>query len=191
MTDAGPISSNSNSEIPDPNPDDPASYRGRAQGDGSDEHSRGQKTHLGADKKPTPLPENPAGAIGKLDAQKQHLVCNALTPNASQLLFELAKRGHYNHRDFEKNGVYLPDDASIADAIGALMHDGSHPPYNEFVSRMLDEIGREHQESLIKEGPPGENTWRETGEKVKKLQAEIAAAKLRIWKHWRVKEVLA
>lgn len=153
--------------------DNPSAYRKTTGLPDSGQHSMGKSNHKDAPTLPSPLPVNPAGAKGTLTSQVHHLIPNRLTPTASKYLADLALEGLYDHQSLKYNGVSLPNDKDIAEAIGAARHSGDHPAYSEFVSRMVDEIAAEETRLILEDGVHPEVARRQSAENIKKLQAYL------------------
>ena len=96
-----------------------------------------------------------------MDLDGHHLIPTAFCMYVSKILAKLQQEGFYNHKDFQTNGLYLPKDTGDANDLGTAIHRGPHTAYREFVSRIIEDIGR------------GRTDYEEVGKEIKKFQAYL------------------
>ncbi|MCA3593363.1 MAG: AHH domain-containing protein, partial [Methylocystis sp.] len=71
-----------------------------------------------------------------------HLIPKAMVNNP--LLAKLGQAGLFRMADQNVNGKWLSNDLDVSRATGLARHNGSHPDYDKFVTRILDDIERKY-----------------------------------------------
>ncbi len=85
--------------------------------------------------------------------QKHHLIpVQIFRKPAFGKLFEYAKIGGFDPRDFRTNGVYLPASERLAAQCERPLHRGPHPRYNELVATRLFKLENSIRQSCGKIG---------------------------------------